>query len=151
MKGGYRVGTFRDTGDGYGTRLYGVWYGMLQRCNYGKHIDNKWYSAKNITVCDEWLYSFKNFKEWALENGYDENAPRGACTLDRIDNNLGYSPENCRFIDSKAQANNRSTNINIEYMGKTQTLKQWAEELGMKYSLLYSRYKRRGVFEECLN
>ena len=121
----------------YRTKLHGVWAGMLQRCYYPKHIDTQWYSEKQIEVCDEWRNDFQCFYDWAIESGYREGL-----SIDRKDNNSGYSPENCKWSTAKEQANNRTTNIVIEYDGRKQTLKQWAEEFGINYSTLYYRYKR---------
>lgn len=127
------------------SKLHGVWSGILQRCYYDKHIDNKWYSQKGLEVCEEWRCDFKVFYEWAMMTGYREGL-----TLDRIDNDLGYSPDNCRWRTPQEQANNRSTNIRIEYNGKTQTLKQWASELGINYSKLYGRIKRGVPFQDAI-
>lgn len=130
-----------------GTKLYGVWQGMIRRCTYKKHIDYEWYQSKGISVCDEWGKNFLNFYDWSMTHGYEEGL-----TLDRIDNNKGYCPENCRWVTPKEQANNRSTNINITYNGETKTLKQWAEFLGINYSCLYGRVRVRGIpFEEAIN
>ena len=119
---------------------------MVQRCEWPKHIDHKWYSERGITVCDEWRSDFKSFFDWAISNGYKEGL-----TLDRIDNDIGYSPENCRFVTPKEQANNRRTNIMVEHDGKTMTLKQWAEELGINYHLLYDRFVVRDLtFDEAI-
>lgn len=98
----------RTTHGKSGTRLYAVWKAMIQRCcnpsdkNYGR------YGGRGITVCGEWRNDFHVFYDWAVANGYDENAPIGKCTIDRIDNEKGYSPDNCRWVDMKAQRHNRS-------------------------------------------
>ena len=99
------------TKHGYGKhnevdRLYRVWKGMKSRC-YSKNAKSyKWYGARGIKVCDEW-HDYNNFREWAYKNGYDENAKIGECTIDRIDSDGDYCPENCRWVGMDIQLKNK--------------------------------------------
>ena len=83
---------------------------MKKRCSNTIVHNYHRYGGRGITVCDEWLHDFQAFYDWSMENGYDENAPYGQCTIDRIDNDKGYSPDNCRWVDAKTQCNNKSNN-----------------------------------------
>ena len=89
------------------SRLYNVWHNMKQRCYYKKYKQFSDYGGRGITVCDEWRTDFSTFKDWAYANGYDENAEYGKCTLDRIDNDGNYCPENCRWVPMAVQNKNR--------------------------------------------
>lgn len=89
------------------TRLSKVWRNMLSRCYNPSNPDYKNYGGRGITVCDEWRNNFEAFYEWAMANGYDEKAPFGKCTIDRINVNDGYHANNCRWVDMNVQANNR--------------------------------------------
>lgn len=91
-------------------RLRDVWSAMMERCYDPAFKEYAHYGGSGITVCDEWRYSFAAFLMWAMENGYDENAKRNECTLDRIDPFGNYSPDNCRFIDMTAQNTNQKVN-----------------------------------------
>lgn len=115
------------------SRLYQIWSTMLKRCDNPKSISYKNYGARGITVCEEWK-QFEPFMEWAIENGYQDHL-----TIDRIDNDGNYCPDNCRWSSVKEQANNRRTCRFINYNGKTQTMKQWAEETGIRMGTLYRR------------
>lgn len=88
-------------------RLYMVWSGMKQRCQNKNHRSYPWYGGRGISVCDEWARSFLAFKEWADKCGYDANAPRGVCTIDRVDPDGDYCPENCRWISIEEQQANK--------------------------------------------
>lgn len=120
-------------------RLYGVWVNMRRRCRDANAACYKDYGGRGISVCDEWQ-DYETFRQWALENGYDENAEFSKCTLDRIDVNGNYEPNNCRWVDAETQTNNRRSNHVITYMGETLTITQWAKRIGVRTSLLQKRY-----------
>lgn len=90
-------------------RIYHVWRTMIARCYNPNTKAYKNYGGRGITVCNEWLgeNGYENFYLWAIKNGYDENAERGKCTIDRINNNGNYEPSNCRWVDMKVQNNNK--------------------------------------------
>ena len=108
---------------------------MKKRC-YNPH-DARYdrYGGRGITVCDEWRNDFKAFYKWALENGYADNL-----TIDRIDNNKGYFPDNCRWADAETQCRNRVSNINITIGNATKTLTEWCEIFELDYSTIHARY-----------
>ena len=130
------------------TRLYGVWCAIKRRCNNQDVPEYKNYGGRGITMCADWSNSYESFKIWALENGYDENAPRGVCTIDRIDNNDGYYPENCRWVSQRVQMNNVRTNVIVEYKNEKHTVAEWARKYNIRYSKLSQRLKRYGFSTE---
>lgn len=123
------------------TRLYNIWAGMRERCNCESYPAFRYYGAKGVKLCKEWD-DYSAFEAWALANGYDKNAKPHHCTLDRIDNSKGYSPDNCRWVNSKVQSNNQSRNRRIDYAGKSKTIAEWSEEKGWPYSVIYNRIVR---------
>ena len=123
------------------TRLYNVWSDMKKRCYNTKNVDYKNYGGRGITVCDEWM-DFQNFYEWAIANGYDETAPRGQCTIDRIDVDGCYEPENCRWVDRYIQMNNKRNNRILTYNGESHTLAEWCEIVNIPYKCLKSRLNK---------
>lgn len=118
-------------------RLYDIWNLMKQRCTNPNRPDFARYGGNGIKVCDEWL-SFEGFKTWAVSNGYADNL-----TIERNDNTGNYEPANCRWATTKEQAVNKRSNVMVIFNGKTQTISQWAEELGVNYFTLQSRITKR--------
>lgn len=109
------------------TRAYRVWEKIKGRCCCPTNPNYQRYGGRGITLCKEWRDDPKKFIEWAYANGYREDAEYGECTVDRIDNNKGYSPENCRIVNEKVQANNRRSNRYIEHNGERKTMAQWSD------------------------
>lgn len=124
------------------TRLYKVWVNMVSRCTNPDVPSYRYYGARGITVCDEWKNSYLAFREWAMENGYDENAPRGVCTLDRINNDGNYEPSNCRWVSMRVQSHNkrkRAARITLTFNGESHSMKEWADILGVHYNTILRR------------
>lgn len=127
-------------------RLKSIWYGMRDRCYNHNNIGYKNYGGKGVRICEEWLSDKYKFIEWALNNGYSDDL-----TIDRINNDGNYCPENCRWVDRRTQANNSSLNTVIEFMGEKKTLTQWCEHFGVSRLLFYERYHERGYsFEKAM-
>ena len=126
----------------YYSKEYKSWSHMKGRCLNKKDGRFKDYGARGIIVCKRWM-KFENFY-----------ADMGKCsegmTLDRIDNSKGYSPENCRWASYKKQNNNKRTNHLLTYNGKTQDIAQWAEEIGINSSALYTRIYRGWSIDKAL-
>lgn len=118
--------------------LHNRWRDILKRCK-----NHPSYAGRGIKVCSEWLTDFMAFREWALSSGYKPHL-----TLDRIDNDGHYSPDNCRWVSPRLQARNRRTNRFITAKGRTQTIADWAEEAGISQSLIWQRINKLGWTEE---
>lgn len=130
-------------------RLYGVWRGMLQRCSDQNHSSFNNYGGRGISVCDEWK-DYRNFRDWAYANGYDEDHDTKACTLDRIDVNGNYCPDNCRWVDRKTQSRNTRRNYLIEYKGELLPATDVAEREGVNVYTLIQRLKGGCSLENAL-
>ena len=127
------------------SRVYDTWSDMKKRCIDKNNNNYKYYGGRGITICDEWL-EFESFYKWAIENGYNNSL-----TIDRIDVNGNYEPKNCRWANIKTQNNNKRNNRYITHNGKTQTMKQWAEELNINYNTLNSRVDRGWSIDRAFN
>jgi len=120
------------------TRLYTTWLNMKHRCYYKKNAMYYAYGAKGIRVCNDW-FDFENFAEWALSHGYADDL-----TIERIDYTKDYCPENCKWIPMTDQYLNRSDSHLVTAFGKTQTIKEWSAETGIKYDTIERRLNAYG-------
>ena len=125
------------------TRVYYSWQAMKKRCLNKNHKDYKRWGGRGIKVCDEWL-SFINFY---ADMG---DKPKGK-SLDRINNNLGYSKNNCKWSTQKEQTNNTRRNVFLTFNNKTLTVSQWAEELEISKFTLFERIRRNWNIEKILS
>ena len=128
----------------YGTRLYRIWRGINDRCRNPKAPSYNLYGGRGITVCPEWRTP-QNFFDWAFDNGYSDNL-----TIDRIDCDKGYSPDNCRWITSDEQQRNKRNNVNITYKGETRCLAEWARITGIGEWDIKKRLRNGWSVEEAL-
>lgn len=110
---------------------------MKSRCYNQKASRYERYGGRGITICKEWKEDFGVFKEWALANGYADNL-----TIDRIDNDKGYEPGNCRWATDEIQRTNRSDNHYLTYGDKTLTIKEWSEIVGISDKVIRDRVNR---------
>ena len=125
-------------------KTYRSWANMKYRCYRKKNKDYKHYGARGIKVCKRWLNSFDSFCE-------DMGKIKPTMTLDRIDNNGDYSPENCRWATMKEQNNNRRYNYSIEFKGKKRNAAQIARMIGMNPGVLQLRLYRGWSIERAIN
>lgn len=133
------------------SRLYHVWEGIKNRCCNENSGMYKNYGARGIKICKEWAEDFLSFYSWAMSNGYDESASFGECTLDRIDNNGDYSPENCRFVSVKEQARNTRRNKMVSYNNETKCLSEWCEEFNLNYKRTLYRINKGLSLKEIID
>jgi hypothetical protein len=119
--------------------LYRKWGSMIMRCYNPNNSGYKRYGARGIIVCDEWRHDYSAFKRWALKTGYRDNA---GLSIDRIDNNGNYAPENCRWANAKEQGRNKSINHLITIDGETKCISEWAEIYKIKVNTLGERLRR---------
>ena len=123
------------------TSEYKCWQNIRERCNNKKYIGYYNYGGRGITVCDRWM-KFENFYKDM------RGKPGPEYSIDRIDNDGNYEPENCRWATQEQQANNRSSNVLIKFKNKTQNIKQWSNELGINYGTLQKRIEKGWPIEK---
>lgn len=119
------------------TRLYKIWRGILRRTVDCKPTNPNWakYAGRGISVCDEWKNSYEAFRDWSLSHGYSD-----ALSIDRIDCNGNYEPNNCRWANDLVQANNRRNSVYVDFEGERKTISQWSKDKGINYHTLITRY-----------
>lgn len=139
----------REVGTTHGgskTRLFRIWTGIKTRCFNENDPAYKRYGGRGITMCDEWKNDFAKFRDWALSNGYTDEL-----TCDRIDNDKGYSPDNCRWVTMKIQRRNTRRNRFLTINGETLTVSDWAERNGLDKDLILGRLKQGWTTEEAVS
>lgn len=129
-----------------GTPEYNTWANMLQRCTNDKLREYGDYGGRGITVCDRWTGAN------GFENFLQDMGPRpfSRASIDRVDTNGNYTPENCRWANDFTQAGNRRNNLYFTYRGERKCLSSWCRELNLNYEMTYSRVKRGWTFEQAI-
>ena len=128
-----------------GTSEYEIWKGIKKRCCVEDYIEFPQYGGRGITMCDEWKESFEAF--------YRDMGPRPSPehSIDRRDNNKGYSKENCRWATLVEQANNRRDNLYFDFDGDRKTLTEWCREFGLNYNRIRYLILKKGMsFEDAI-
>lgn len=120
-----------------GSILFHKWTGMKDRCYNANAKNYEYYGGRGIAICEEWRTSYEAFRDWANSNGYKDGL-----SLDRIDPDKDYSPDNCRWITMSAQQGNKRSNIMIVMDGQERTLAEWCQVLDLPYKTIHARIKR---------
>lgn len=127
------------------TRIYHEWLSMRRRCAKNSP-DAYLYFNRGITVCNEWQNNFMLFYQWSMENGYNDDL-----SIDRIDNNRGYCPDNCRWISMSDQQSNKRNNVKVQYNGKEYCLRQLCKKINFPYKTAHRRYQRMKAKNQSIN
>lgn len=120
-----------------GTRLHNIWIGIKTRCYNPNHHNYKDYGGRGIKMCDTWKNDYLSFAKWSRENGYLEDL-----SIDRINVDGDYSPENCRWTDRKTQGNNKRNNVMITANGQTLSRAEWARKNNIPVGAILARQSR---------
>lgn len=126
-------------------RLYRIWSNMKSRCNNPKASRYDRYGGRGIMVCSEWMHDFESFYNWSINHGYSDEL-----SLDRIDGDKGYSPDNCRWVDGHCQNKNKSNVPSYEFHGKRFTQSEVYSLFGVKRTTFQRRIKKGCSVEEAL-
>lgn len=129
----------------WGKRLGVIYHNMKSRCYNPNDTGYANYGGRGIEMCKDWKDNPASFAEWASMSGYTDSL-----SIDRIDYNGNYTPENCRWVSNKTQQNNKRNNTYITFRGETKTMSEWATYFGIPYKLLKSRNQRGYTAEEML-
>lgn len=124
-----------------GTKFYGVWHAMSTRCNNPNFVYYAMYGGRGIKRCTRWD-TFENFRDDMIKSYNNQIKIHGKTTLERVDNDRGYSKENCRWATRKEQARNRRSAKLLKYKGQVRSVTEWAELLGINRFCIFSRLKR---------
>lgn len=125
------------TENGKPTNLYLVWGGIKNRCYNPNSTSFKNYGFRGIEMCNDWKNDYQSFKKWCFENGYEKGL-----SIERIDNDKGYYPDNCKFATKEEQANNRTTTVLVEINGEIKTLREFSKKYNIKYETIRARYNK---------
>ena len=127
--------------------LYGTWKNMKKRCNSPQAFEYENYGGRGISICEGWSNNFQRFYDWAINNGWSKEL-----TIDRIDANGNYCPENCRWANIEMQMNNKTNNHYIEYNGDIYTLSTLSKHLNIPYNIVrYRLAKCKWTAEQLIN
>lgn len=140
------AGNLNKTHGGSNSRLYSIYCNMISRTENPRASAYGVYGGRGIAICQEWRCGFSAFRKWALANGY-----RDDLSIDRIENDKGYFPENCRWVKMIDQFNNRRSNRLLSFSGETKTIAEWARHLSIKRQTLYSRLNAGWAVERALS
>ena len=127
------------------TQLYNLFGSVLRRCYKPTAVSYQYYGGRGIGVCDEWRFNRKAFLDWSFANGHQPGLQ-----LDRIDNEKGYSPDNCRWVTRTQNANNKTNNRRIEFRGGNLIVAEWSRRVGINRSSLIERIENGWTIEEAL-
>lgn len=119
--------------------LYNIWHSMRLRCLTKGYRDYKYYGGRGVTVCDEWKNSYDAFRAWAVSSGF-----RKGVTIDRKENDLGYSPANCKWATMTEQCLNKSSTIMVDFRGERLPLFVLAERFGLEKHIVRARVRMQG-------